>query len=128
MTSEVMEWLLRRPQAADMTKSLALPAAVLAPFFAYSCYAAQKEGFFGYVPLLSGSLWGVQVGLDLVIALSLFVAWMIRDARERGLPAWPFVATIVPLGSIGALLYLVVRALKGATDPASRAADGYQNG
>ncbi len=128
MTSEVMEWMRARPQAADMTKSLVLPAAVLAPFFAYSCYAAQKEGFFGYVPLLSGSLWGVQVGLDLVIALSLFVTWMIRDARERQIPAWPFVALILPLGSIGALAYLVVRGIKQAREPGSAEAAAYQNG
>jgi hypothetical protein len=34
---------------------------------------------------------------------------MAADARQRGLPAWPFIAMTVVMGSFGPLTYLVVR-------------------
>ena len=111
-----------------MTKSIVLPAVVLAPFFAYSVYCAETQGFFGYVPVLSGSAWGVQVGLDLLIALSLFVTWLIRDARKQGLPAWPFVALILSFGSVGALAYLISRGVKQARSATVGAGGVYENG
>lgn len=128
MTSEVMVERRARPQVPSMNKSILLPAAVLAPFFAYSVYCAETAGFFGYVPVITGSAWGIQVGLDLLLALSLFVGWMVRDAREQGLPAWPFVALILPFGSIGALAYLIVRAVKATRSQNAASAPAYENG
>ena len=55
---------------------------------------------------------GAQVFTDLVIALLLACVWMVYDARERGLSAWPFIAITLVLGSFGPLLYLVVREVR----------------
>ena len=53
--------------------------------------------------------WGLQVLVDLTIALVLLMPHLIRDARARGIPAWPFVVATVFLGSMGPLAYAVVR-------------------
>ena len=41
--------------------------------------------------------------------------WMSYDARERGLPAWPFILITLVAGSFGPLLYLLVRELRSTT-------------
>jgi hypothetical protein len=102
-----------------MKSSTFAPLVALVLFAGYTAYPVMKEGYLGFVPLLSAGPWGPQVMLDLVIALTLFVFWMRRDARERGLPVWPFVVLTILAGSIGALSYLVVRGLR---EPHSAAA------
>lgn len=57
----------------------------------------------------------LQVLLDLVIVCALASAWMLVDARERGLAAWPFVAITLAAGSFGPLLYLMYRERPRAT-------------
>ena len=47
--------------------------------------------------------------MDLIIALSLFLIWMVFDAREREISVWPFVLITLTMGSFGPLLYLLVR-------------------
>ncbi|MAQ18644.1 MAG: DUF2834 domain-containing protein [Sandaracinus sp.] len=87
-------------------------------FAVYSAVIVLEHGYLGFVTDVAlASDWGLQVVLDLVIALSLFLTWMVRDARERGLPAVPYVLGTLALGSVGALAYLVHRegaALRGA--------------
>lgn len=86
-----------------------LAAVVLVVFAAFTAYPVWKYGYFGFVAVHMQNAWGIQVIVDLVIALSLFLFWMVPDARRRGLPAWPFVIATFALGSIGALGYLVAR-------------------
>jgi len=58
------------------------------------------------------------VFIDLVIVGVLACFWMSKDARGRGLTAWPFILITVFAGSFGPLLYLVVRELRStATRP-----------
>ena len=52
-----------------------------------------------------------QVFADFVVLAVLVCGWMIRDARERRLVAWPFVLITLVAGSFGPLLYLVMRDL-----------------
>ena len=47
--------------------------------------------------------------LDLAIALALFGGFVIKDAREKNLRAWPWLIAMLVLGSIGALPYLLYR-------------------
>ena len=110
MTSEVMVLLRLGPHTHGMKRSTLLPLLVLIPFTALTAYAVIDGGLFGFIAAHQSS-WGMQVITDLVIAITLFIVWMVPDARRHGLPAWPFVLAAVLLGSIGALGYLVVRSL-----------------
>ena len=44
---------------------------------------------------------------------------MVRDARERGLVAWPFVVLTLAAGSFGVLFYLVARELRAGVSRAA---------
>lgn len=79
---------------------------VLLVFCTYSAYAVSEVGYLG---IITSHLHvaGVQVLSDLVIALTLFMVWMVGDARRRGRNPWPYVALTLGLGSIGALAYLL---------------------
>jgi hypothetical protein len=63
-------------------KKLLLPLAVLVPFTAYSTLQVVEHGYLAFLDLAQHP-WGVQVLLDLVIAVSLFAMWMRRALRER---------------------------------------------
>ena len=79
--------------------------------------------FTGYVLLEYGMGWiGVAfanpvstlVTIDLFIALSMVMAWVYADARQRGVSPWPYLALTLATGSVGTLLYLLVRERPGA--------------
>jgi hypothetical protein len=86
--------------------------AVFAAFTLYTAIVVMEHGYTGFIELALSGGWGAQVFIDLVIALLLFMSWMLPDARERGIPAAPYAILILGAGSIGALAYLVHRALK----------------
>lgn len=87
--------------------------AVLVAFTAYSLWVVSGHGYTGFIELALAEAWGMQLFVDLVIALVLFIAWMVPDGRARGIPTWPYTIAIFALGSIGALGYLVHRELRG---------------
>src|SRR5262245_17742298 len=82
---------------------------LLADFVAFTAYALYQYGYVGFFEVAIGDTVGVQLLVDLVIALSLFTIWMIRDARERGIAPLPYLVLVLTLGSIGALAYLIRR-------------------
>ncbi|NVB83923.1 MAG: DUF2834 domain-containing protein [Kofleriaceae bacterium] len=84
---------------------------VLATFGAYSVWVVAAHGYTGFLSLAGREPWGMQMLLDLVIACSFGVGWMVRDARKHGIAAWPFVVVTVFLGSIGLLAYVARRGL-----------------
>ncbi len=88
-----------------MSRSLLM--IVLSVFVIYSAYAVAQIGYFG-IFASHAHIAGVQVLADLVIALTLVMIWMVRDARAQGRTVWPFVLCTLALGSIGPLLYLLV--------------------
>lgn len=110
MTSEVM--VLRRTgrHTRGMKRSTLLPLLILVPFTVFTASVVIDEGLLGLLATHKSG-WGQQVFADLVIALTLFLVWMVPDARRHGLPWWLFVPATLLLGSIGALSYLVVRSL-----------------
>ncbi len=91
---------------------LPLLVSLLAAFLGVSIYLVHSEPFFGFISLAMNDPWGGQIFLDLVIALSLFLTWARRDARERGLPYLPYLVLTLALGSIGALSYLIHREVR----------------
>ncbi len=86
-----------------------LPALVLLPFTVFSVEVILHEGYSGFLTLAAREPWGMQMLLDLTIALFLVGAWIRRDARARGVNAVPYLVALPLLGSIAALAYLVRR-------------------
>jgi hypothetical protein len=97
-----------RPYHEDMRTS-SLAALVLATFGAYSIWVVAGHGYTGFLSLAAREPWALQMLLDLVIACSFGIGWMLPDAKKRGITAWPFVVTTVFFGSIGLLAYAVRR-------------------
>ncbi len=102
-----------------MNARLVVLVAVLAGFSALTAHAFVTVGYFGVFDYELATVAGRQVLIDLVIACSLILLWMIGDARERGLPWLPYAALTLALGSIGPLAYLIHRELAPARRSAS---------
>ena len=85
---------------------------LLLVFAAFSVYSAIVVYDVGYVGILRSHLsnaGGIQVLCDLTVSLSLVCIWIARDARARGRSPWPYLVATLFLGSIGPLLYLLLR-------------------
>lgn len=91
-------------------KSILAPVILLA-FTAYSLVVVAQHGYTGFLSLAGREPWALQMLLDLVIACSFAIGWMIRDARRHHVVAWPFAIMTVFLGSVGLLGYVVWRDL-----------------
>lgn len=86
-------------------------------FTAFSLWVTFTEGYLAFLDVPRGSMWGLQITLDLVIAISLFVGWMWRDARTSGVPPLPYFLLCLTVGSIGALAYLIHRSVVSRGTP-----------
>lgn len=84
--------------------------AILTPFTALTAAALWHHGYWGIVAPHFQSFGGGQVLADLVIALTLVMTWMWRDARATGRNPWPWIVVTLGFGSFGPLLYLLSRA------------------
>jgi hypothetical protein len=83
--------------------------AVVGVLFAIlSGVALAEHGFWGIIAPHFRSTGAGQVFADLVIALSLNLLWIARDARETGRRFWPWVGVTLATGSFGPLLYLLL--------------------
>jgi MFS superfamily sulfate permease-like transporter len=82
---------------------------VLVDFVALTGYALYQYGLIGFFETLLSSAAGAAVLADLVIALSLVIVWMWRDARARGWSPLPYAVLTLALGSVGPLVYLMRR-------------------
>src|SRR6185295_13688302 len=83
---------------------------LLADFVGLTAYAVYQCGYVGFFQLMTANAATITAFVDLCIALSLVMAWMVRDAREHGRSAFPYVLLTLTLGSVGPLLYLIRRA------------------
>jgi hypothetical protein len=95
---------------APSRTSTVVAAIVLAGFGAFSIWVVATQGYTGFLSLAGREPWGLQMLLDLVIALTIAFGWLRSDARRRGIAAWPFFIVTIALGSIGILGYCVRRA------------------
>lgn len=95
-----------------MSSRLLILAVVIAGFGALTGAALLDVGYWGIIEPHFKSWGAAQVLTDLVILALLSCVWMVRDAKERSLAAWPFVAITLAAGSFGILFYLVVRELR----------------
>jgi hypothetical protein len=84
----------------------------LSAFLTLTAVALWQQGYWGIIAPHFQSSGGAQVFVDLVIALSLFLVWMWRDAKATGRNPWPWLALTLVAGSIGPLIYLLARKTK----------------
>ncbi len=82
---------------------------VTAAFTAFTLYVLSRTGLVGFFEQLLSTPAGWQTLADLTIALTLVLAWMWQDTRREGRAFWPWVPVTLLLGSIGPLLYLLLR-------------------
>ena len=80
----------------------------LIAFLVLTTLAVLQHGYAGIFMQQFQSFGGAQVLVDLVIALTLFLIWMWNDAKAAGRNPLPWVFLTLALGSIGALIYLLV--------------------
>jgi hypothetical protein len=92
-----------------MNRKQILLGLVLVDFAAFSGYALWQHGFSGFFEIVLSSSASLLLLADLTIALSLVLAWMFRDARERGMAFLPYALLTLAFGSVGPLLYLIRR-------------------
>ena len=83
-------------------------AITLIAFLALTAIAVAQHSYWGIFEPQLRNFAGLQVLIDLVIALSLFLVWMWKDAKSAGRSPWPSTLLIFATGSIGALIYLLV--------------------
>lgn len=118
MTSEV----IARPRSAIEAEGMnasspavrIAAAVVLVAFSAFTVELLLEFGFVGFLNAAHSNGPAVQVFLDLVIALTFVLAWVVVDARRQGGSYWPVVLLTLMVGSIGPLLYVVVRPLQAS--------------
>jgi hypothetical protein len=105
-----MTTIAASPVSPSSIRTKALVAGlVLAAFGAYSLWVVAGYGYTGFLSLAAREPWAMQMLLDLVIACSFGIGWMVHDARKRSISPWPFIVTTLALGSIGLLAYVVRR-------------------
>ena len=82
-------------------------------FGALTSVAVWHHGYRGIFETMFQSWAGVQVLVDLVIALVLVLVWMWRDAQVLKRSVWPYVLITLVAGSFGPLLYLLTSKTPG---------------
>lgn len=82
---------------------------VLVDFVALTAYAVYHHGYMAFFDFQTMNAIQVQIFVDLIIALSIVLGWMWRDAKSRGISPTPYVVMTLFLGSIGPLVYLIRR-------------------
>ena len=69
--------------------------------------AIWMEGLAGIFAAVVQSYGSMQIFADLVIALTLVLVWMWRDAKNNGRNIWPWIVITLVAGSFGPLLYFI---------------------
>lgn len=86
---------------------LAALIVVFVSFTAFSLVVTFEEGYWGFLANARDHAWGLQVLLDLSIAINLLAVHMYFRARRTGAPFWPYLLSLPWLGSIGALAFYI---------------------
>ncbi len=97
-----------------MNQRLALLLGVFLVFAAYTLYVwlTADVGLIAFLKTLPFNAWSTQILVDLSLACALMCVWMFVDTRARGKAprtVIPFILLTVFLGTLGPLLYLIVR-------------------
>jgi hypothetical protein len=82
-------------------------------FTAFNGYVLLEYGM-GWINVAFANPVSTLVTVDLFIALSMVLGWVYVDAKRRGVSPWPYIVLTLGTGSVGTLLYLLVRERPGA--------------
>jgi hypothetical protein len=82
---------------------------VTCAFAILTSLALWHHGYWGIVAPHFQSFGAGQVFADLVIALSLAMAWMLSDAKKTGRNPVGWILLTLTFGSFGPLIYLITR-------------------
>ena len=82
-------------------------------FTGQTSYVLYAYGL-SWIPVVFENAVSTLVMVDLTIALSMVLGWVYFDAKKRGVSAWPYILLTLATGSVGTLLYLLVRERPGA--------------
>ena len=77
---------------------------------------AGYSGLFEYLKQMN--VYGWILFVDLLIALTMVLIWVWKDARAHGRNPWPYTLLTVALGSLGTMLYVLLSDDKSPEDPA----------
>ena len=83
-----------------------VPAMAVVPFAALTGLAVVEEGLFGFLPMLVGSHWGLQVWFDRLMSVTAAFFLLQNRARAAGMKSELWVLAVIFTGSIGLLLML----------------------
>lgn len=100
-----------------------LPALASLAFLTFSLVVAAREGLFGFLVEHRRNGWGVQIGIDLVLATIVALSFITPAARRAGVRMAPWIVLTLCTGSIG-LLALVARVLYAQSHTSGTAAGG----
>ena len=90
--------------------------ALLVDFVAFTgqtMYVLYEYGM-SWIPVVFENAVSTLVMVDLTIALSMVLGWVYFDAKKRGVSPWPYIVLTLATGSMGTLLYILVRERPGA--------------
>ena len=82
---------------------------ILLSFSILTAYAVYLYGYVGFFREVTSNMASLTLLVDLVIALTIILAYMGNDAREQGISAVPYLLLTLAFGSVGPLLYLIRR-------------------
>ena len=82
-------------------------------FTAFTGYILLEYGM-GWIEVAVSNPVSTLIMVDLFIALSMVLTWLYADAKARGVNPWPYILLTLGTGSVGTLLYLLVRERPGA--------------
>lgn len=94
-----------------------VPVAVAAPVAALGGVAIAQEGLFGFLPLVTGSPWGVVLWLDRLMSVAAAFYLLQNRARAAGMKSEVWVLVVIFTGAVGLFLMLartVRREVEGA--------------
>jgi len=86
-------------------------------FALLSAWALWEVGYFGIWQAGIESAGSIQILADLIVCCVLIGAWMVKDARERGVKVAPWLIATLFLGSIAPLVYLITREYSKQSKP-----------
>jgi len=78
-------------------------------FGVLTAIALWFDGITGIFASITSSWGSLQIFVDLVIALTLIMVWMYRDAKRRERNPWPWILATLAVGAFSPLIYLWMR-------------------
>jgi hypothetical protein len=85
-------------------------------FAVLTVLALWKEGIQGMFQAATSSWMSATLTVDLCLALTMVCVALYKDAKAQGRSPWPFLLLTAGAGSIGPLLYLLLRPGAASTE------------